>query len=112
LGDDPIATNNRDVLRSAREAGFPVNLSSDSLSEADAKADLNIGPVVVAIPEHGPYPTRTPAGRSVVVCPAVRFPGKITCESCQLCAIGTRKSIVAFPAHGVKKRALSEHLAD
>jgi hypothetical protein len=86
------------VARANRD-GFTINLSADTLEEADARADLGAGPVVVVLPSGSP--TRglyTPAGRKVVVCPAQTH--ALTCADCQLCAVPTRKSIIAFRAHG------------
>jgi hypothetical protein len=44
LGDSPQARHNRVLIAMANEHGFAVNLSADSLDDADAKADLGIGP--------------------------------------------------------------------
>ncbi len=95
-----------------------VNLSADGLEDADRKAELGIGPVTVTIPDDGHTTTRTPAGRLVVVCPAVRrmvgsdeeAAKKVTCESCGLCQRRNRKSIVAFPTHGSWGRRMGESL--
>lgn len=84
-------------IRDAIEEGFTINLSADSLEEADAKADLGIAPVVVTVAE-GASPRYTPGGRKVVVCPAQT--NAMTCADCQLCANLRRKSIIAFRAHG------------
>jgi hypothetical protein len=46
----------------------------------------------------------------VVICPATYPKEEITCASCKLCAIPTRKSIIGFPAHGTGKKALNERL--
>ncbi len=43
--------------------GLVVNLSADSLAEADAKSELGIGPVVVTVPHDHPRHSKTPAGR-------------------------------------------------
>lgn len=93
----------RDEQRAVRQAnrnGFTINLSADSLREADRLADLRIAPVTVILPDNAPHrATKTPAGRTVVVCPAVTTEG-MTCKQCRLCAVATRKAIVGFPAHG------------
>lgn len=83
----------------ANRRGFTINLSADSLAEADELAELGIGPVAVTLPSDAPdLGLRTPAGRHVVVCPAERT--GITCARCQLCAKPQRKAIVGFRAHG------------
>lgn len=105
-------------LRSTREAaavslanrrGFTINLSADSLEQADARADLGVGPVVVTLPSDAPAKgIVTPAGRTVVVCPAES--AGITCARCQLCAKPQRKAIVGFRAHGQWYRRVDERL--
>lgn len=108
---------NRAALANNQGPGLVVNLSADGLEDVDRKADLGIGPVTVTIPDDGhTTTTRTPAGRFVMVCPAVRQTvgsddaKKVTCESCGLCQRRNRKSIVAFPTHGSWGRRMGESL--
>jgi hypothetical protein len=91
------------AIRRANANGFTVNLSADSLAQADALAETGAGPVVVVVPSFTPDEgLRTPAGRKVIVCPAQKIDGRdTTCATCRLCAIPTRKAIVGFRAHGV-----------
>jgi hypothetical protein len=90
------------AIRRANDAGFTINLSADSLAQADLLARTGAGPVVVVIPSTSPdRGLRTPEGRHVVVCPAQR--DKLTCATCRLCALPQRKSIIGFRAHGVSK---------
>lgn len=91
------------AIKWANANGFTVNLSADSLEQADALADSGAGPVVVVVPSKTPDAgLHTPAGRKVIVCPAQKTDGNdTTCATCRLCAIPTRKAIVAFRAHGV-----------
>jgi len=79
-----------------------VNLSADSLAEADHLADQAAGPVVVVLAPDQAENLRTPAGRLVVICPATQR-DDVTCASCQLCQRATRPTIVGFPAHGTYK---------
>lgn len=96
----PLRTaRERDAIRIANRQGFTVNLSANDLTHADTLADLGIGPVVSLVPQSHPIHSRTPNGRAVLVCPAQYLDG-ITCESCQICSLPTRKSIVAFRSHG------------
>lgn len=101
----PLRTpEERDAVRAANERGFTINLSADHVSEADELAALNIGPVVVTLPHDEPAPDMTPAGRPIVVCPAVACEADggepMTCAQCKLCQNRQRKSIVGFPTHG------------
>lgn len=88
-------------IRHANQWGFTVNLSADSLAEADQLAAHQAGPVVVVLPPDTTENTLTPGGRRVVVCPATQR-DDVTCASCQLCQ-RQRETIVGFPAHGAKK---------
>lgn len=110
---------NVDAIRAANSGGFTVNLSANTLAHADELAELAAGPVVAVLPasaDHSaawqetrkaPATLRTPQGLPVVVCPAT-YREDVTCKSCGLCAVASRRVIVGFPAHGARKRAASE----
>lgn len=99
---------NAAAIAHANANGFTVNLSADTLAEADALAETGIGPVVVVLPDtvSGNADITTPQGRRVSVCPAT-YRDDVSCLTCQLCQRGNRKSIVGFPAHGASKRKAS-----
>lgn len=90
-----------------RQDGLTINLSTDSFEQADAAKALNIAPVVVTVPCDHPRFSRTPAGNPVIVCPA-QVEDDITCAKCKLCTVKTRKSIVAFRAHGQGQKAINQ----
>ena len=96
-------------VRHANEWGFTVNLSANSLADADTLADTGAGPVVCVLPSNASENTRTPAGRRVVVCPATQRED-VSCATCQLCQ-RQRETIVGFPAHGTRKRVIDIKLA-
>lgn len=111
----PTLDGNGEAIAYANENGFTVNMSADNLAEADAFAQLKVGPVVVILPKDQTENTKTPAGRTVVLCPATESTGKlsatgapITCASCGLCARANRPSIIGFPAHGSSVNKASE----
>jgi hypothetical protein len=114
------AANAAAVAR-ANAAGFVVNLSADTLADADRLAALQIAPVVVVLdaPEGARADTVTPDGRKVITCPAT-YRNDISCgggkvrgekkgdaprqtKACLICA-RQRKAIVGFPAHGTFKK--------
>jgi hypothetical protein len=107
LGNSITAKRNRAYIFLANLTGFTINLSADSLEEADKMADLKmngvpIAPVTVMLPsDFKGKKTKTPRGRTVIVCPASLK--TITCEKCMLCAVYNRKTIIGFPAHGSGK---------
>lgn len=89
---------NRGAIATANRMGFTVNLSAETLEQADAFAELGIAPVVVVLPADATRPMRSPAGRHVVVCPASI--GNSDCLNCGICQQRDRACIVGFPAHG------------
>jgi hypothetical protein len=87
-------------IQHANAWGFTVNLSADDAGEADRLAETGAGPVVCIVPIDTPTRSRTPGGRSIVVCPAQDR--DTTCKDCQLCQRTDRAVIVGFRAHGSK----------
>lgn len=83
--------------------GFTVNLSADDAGEADDLAELDLGPVVAIVPTDTSEKSYTPAGRTIIVCPAQTRDG-ITCATCGLCARADRGVIIGFRAHGTRAR--------
>ncbi len=94
------------AIARANAQGFTVNLSADTLEQADKRAELGVGPVVVVLSSGAGGDIRTPAGRRVVVCPA-ETSAKLDCARCGLCAKADRKGIVGFIAHGQMQRTVS-----
>jgi hypothetical protein len=110
----PLTVRNFDLIRAATASGFTINVSMDTLVEADyyRMVDETI-PMAVMLPfafgkDEAPRTLKTPKGRVVMVCPAVRDKGK-TCLTCGLCAKADRKAIIGFPAHGVARTRASGH---
>lgn len=89
-------------IKSANEWGFVINLSANNLEHADQLADQCAGPVVTVLPIDAPTKQQTPKGRTVVTCPATYREG-VSCETCKLCAVSNRTTIIGFPAHGNAK---------
>ena len=111
----PTDEHNASVIRDVNEMhngkqGLVINLSADTLAQADEYSDLGIAPVVVTLPLGTPHRgNRTPAGRQIVVCPA-QTQDDMTCARCQLWAVRDRKSVVGFIAHGTAKKRMSRTL--
>jgi hypothetical protein len=106
------AEGNRAAIRAANEGGFTVNLSADTLADADRKANLGIAPVCVMLPTDAETGKRytTPEGRKVATCPAALTKNKgrgVTCARCGLCQRANRPFIIGFPAHGTAKKRAS-----
>jgi hypothetical protein len=94
----------RQAVSQAIRDGFMINLSADSLTEADQLSELGIAPVAVVVPNFEDMPRKTPAGRFLTPCPEESH--KIPCSVCQLCS-KPRNSIVAFAARGAEKNAIT-----
>jgi hypothetical protein len=103
----PPTAANLAAIGHANANGFTINLSADTLPEADALAATG-NPTVVVLPDTvaGRAEVFTPAGRRVVVCPAT-YLDAVNCASCKLCARVDRSTIVGFPAHGASHKRAS-----
>lgn len=101
---------NHFAIRHANQNGFAVNISADTLEEADLALSLG-HPAVVVLPLDAPIRgNKTPAGHNIVVCPA-EWSEKVTCERCGLCSVIGRKSVIGFRAHGDRKSQMSERIS-
>lgn len=89
-------------IKAANEWGFTVNMSANDLHHADQLAEIGAGPVVTVLPIDAPPKQLTPKGRTVVTCPAT-YRDNVSCDTCKLCAVSDRTTIVGFPAHGNAK---------
>lgn len=99
----PMTPHNMLWVDAANRGGFTINLSADTVEEADALAALGVAPVVTMLPREN-WPTETPAGRKITRCPAqtVEY---MTCAVCQLCQKADRNTIVGFVVHGARFKA-------
>ena len=109
---DPNKADNAQAISEANKGGFTVNLSADSLEQADDYHALGIAPVVCILPKDAPKRgNKTPNGLPVVVCPA-QTNDDIKCSDCLLCEKSQRKSVVGFLAHGTASKRLSERVSN
>lgn len=109
---DPTDQDNAEAIKHANDNGFTVNLSANSLSEADKYYQLNIAPVTTILPRDAKLRgNKTPAGLPITVCPAQTV-DNMSCAQCQLCQKKDRKVIVGFLAHGIAAKRLSEKVAN
>ena len=90
--NNKTSKENRNAIAYANSSGFTINLSANSIEHADRLVKLNIAPITTVVPENQTTGFRTPDGNKVVICPAA-IRDDITCQTCKLCAISTRKSI-------------------
>lgn len=99
----PMTAQNLKAVRAAVKGGFTINLSADSLDQADELVKLGL-PVVAIVPP-GWRKWQTPAGNRITLCPA-QVLDYMTCAVCGLCQKADRRAIVAFEAHGSRKGAV------
>jgi hypothetical protein len=98
----PPAGNLRALRR--LNASLTVNLSADTLAEADALAETGL-PVVATVPTTTPERFITPDGRPGFVCPAQTR--DITCADCMLCENRhPNRPIIGFRFHGASAARL------
>lgn len=105
----PSVGNNASLIKLANDNGLTINLSSDTLKQADEYVASGIAPVVTLLQLGGDKVSYTPAGNKVVKCPADKAKG-ITCASCGLCALSNREYIIGFEVHGTAKKAINNSL--
>lgn len=104
-------THRRDLnmIRTMNGSGFTVNLSADSIDEAERYFKEGV-PVTVVLPYDAPAKrNQTKGGVPIVVCPA-QLADHVTCKSCEICAVSKRKFIVGFRAHGDRKKQITERI--
>lgn len=101
---------NLELIREANKNGFTINLSANSMAQADELLAKKAGPVVCVLPDTvNPEQTRsllTPNGNKVVVCPS-QYMANVTCQTCKLCT-KQRNVVVGFIAHGVMHKTVSQ----
>lgn len=118
----PPTEENLETLKQARDLGFSVNLSANTVAHADEIMPHGMNVVVILPEEYGrrareskaeyrkrlnELPKHTPAGHRIAVCPATYT--DTNCLQCGVCAQpGTRAAIIGFPAHGSKKKQVSQ----
>ena len=99
----PWEYRNHDAIKAANMVGgLTINLSAENLAEADHFVDMDIGPVVVALPADAKKRLFTPKGRQISICPA-SIRDDMTCMTCGICQSADRKALIGFPAHGAGK---------
>jgi hypothetical protein len=104
----PPTRRNLELIHSANEQGFTINLSANGLDHADRLVKTGL-PVTVVLPSEDVDKRSqfTPAGHKVVTCPAARSE-RINCSTCALCQKQDRGFIIGFPAHGARKSIVSK----
>lgn len=100
---------NKMCIAESNKNGFTINLSANSIKEADELVKLNIAPVVTIVKHDQIEDFRTADNNLVKICPAA-IKDNVTCKTCGLCQKHKRKFIIGFPAHGTKYKVIDQML--
>ena len=101
---------NAELLRRALRSGLTINVSTESVAAADAAIAAGL-PATITVPSTEIRNTwRTPERNLVMVCPAQRR--ETDCSQCMLCHKRGKRVIVAFAAHGTRKKKADQLLAE
>ena len=103
-------SGNLAVVRDTIAAGLFVNLSCDSEAQASKRYQEGFPAVCVVPADDSRKAWADEQGTRFKVCPAQLADG-VTCQTCKACT-GARDYVVAFRAHGSRKRKVSERLLD
>lgn len=101
---------NLQLLKYANRNGFTINVSTESEAAADDAIAAGLPAVMVANSDETRTTWHTPAGNTVLVCPAQRS-DTTTCADCKLCHHRGRRVVIAFLAHGTGKRKANAAIA-
>ena len=105
IENSKFAEQNKRAIQKANESHFTINISANSVEEAERYFEQGF-PSVVVVPEDHPEKTTTKTGKKLVVCPEQT--GKAdSCAKCLLCARKNRKVIIGFRVHGTGKNKIS-----
>lgn len=103
-----IGEENIQMIKWANQNGFTVNLSANNIDEAIELAKTGL-PIVTVVSSKTDKKHFNYRGANFMICPAT-YRDKIQCANCKLCQKSNRKWIVAFPAHGIRKKSIDSQL--
>jgi hypothetical protein len=98
------------ALKLAFSKGLHINISCEDTNKAAQALKHGLNAVIV-LPTNSIHKVIKHDGLNIVRCPA-EYKNSIQCANCMLCSKDRvqKKVVIAFTAHGAKKRALSEKL--
>jgi hypothetical protein len=97
-----VDAHNRNAIADANNNGFTVNVSCNTPEDAvEIRAAYKL-PTVTLVPLD--FWDNGDRVGNILRCPA-ETSDTITCKTCKLCAVSTRKDIVGFSAHGMQAAA-------
>jgi hypothetical protein len=101
---------NVEALKLAFSKGLHINISCENLDKVNHALKLGLNAVLV-VPTGAINKVLKKDGLIIMRCPA-EYKKEFTCADCMLCAQNRvdRKLIIAFTAHGVKRKSLSDRV--
>jgi hypothetical protein len=105
-----LSPENIATLQSAKRDGFTVNVSCETMAQADRALALGLPAVIVLPRGKVAKGATTPGGNPIRQCPATLEGSAIQCETCGICQRPDRKTIVGFPAHGASAKSVEAAL--
>ena len=101
---------NAELLRRAFRSGLTINVSTETVEAADAAIAAGL-PATITVPSTETRTTfRTPERNLVMVCPAQRR--ETDGSQCMLCHKRGKRVVIAFTAHGTRKKKADQLLAE
>lgn len=97
------------ALKGATADGFTVNVSTESIADADRMVAHGLRAITVVPSTDDRRMWRSPDGHPVVTCPA-QVRNDVTCDRCRLCQGRPQEVIIAFRAHGSGARRVDARL--
>lgn len=108
----PLTETNLGVIQYANSLGFTVNVSTESVDDADrVMSEHNVPAVAVVHSDQTARFYTTSSGRKVITCPAT-IHDNVNCSTCGLCQQSDRQFVIAFPAHGTAKKTVNAIVTD
>jgi hypothetical protein len=103
---------NVSALKLAFSKGLHLNISCEDIDKAKKALDYGLNAVIV-LPTGSIHKVIKQDDLTIVRCPA-EYKDSMQCANCMLCAKDRvqKRVIIAFTAHGAKKRALSTKLGE
>ena len=101
---------NAALLRRAFRSGLTINVSTETVEAADAAIAAGLPATITVSSTETRSTWRTPDRNLVMVCPAQRR--ETDCSQCLLCQKRGKRVIIAFTAHGTRKKKADQLLAE
>lgn len=104
----PLTKENRKLIRYANKNGFCINISCESVKQADLLLKQGFPTCLIVNSNLTQKVIKTPKGNKIVICPSQTM--GLTCSNCKLCYKIDRNFIIGFKSHGTCKKYINKIL--